>query len=607
MESRLRARTIESGVTGWIIESEEAGVEAIAQLDRIDRRACRAAFEQRFAAERMARDYVQIYEHLLRETRSDRSLRSPAHECDRRRARRVLHRRVHRWGRSPDETPQARRDVRGLRRLRRYHRESRPGLYHDGTRHLSALRLRLSGQRPFLLGSAPDSKSHVLGVDLTNPDISSAGAVVVPRGILHLRKTIVLWQATCFMRITITNHGQEPIPCSVELSFDNDFRDLFEIRGTQRAQRGTMLPVRGTEDGLILGYVGLDGVTRQTIIQVEPTPVLEQTSCHVSLNLMPNQPSDIVVTAGCARSRQTGALHAQFRDAMTDARAAIDVEDERLCSIATSSELFNQWIQRSRADLAMMVTETPARAVPVCGRSLVQHDLRPRRDPHRARGAVGQSGARARACCCSLAATQADEYDPARDAEPGKILHEMRERRDGGARRGAVRRATTAAWTRRRSSCCWRAATTIAPAISRPSSSSGRTSRRRSTWIDGDGDRDGDGFVEYARATERGLVQQGWKDSHDSVFHADGTLAEGADRALRGAGLRLRRAASRGRTRRGARRSQALPSDCSARPNSCTSAFEDRFWCEDLGAYALALDGRQTAVPGASRQTPASV
>jgi len=65
---------IESGVTGWIIESEEAGVEAIAQLDRIDRRACRAAFEQRFAAERMARDYVQIYEHLLRETRSDRSL-----------------------------------------------------------------------------------------------------------------------------------------------------------------------------------------------------------------------------------------------------------------------------------------------------------------------------------------------------------------------------------------------------------------------------------------------------------------------------------------------------------------------------------------------------
>jgi len=65
---------IESGVTGWIIESEEAGVDAIAQLDRIDRRACRAAFEQRFAAERMARDYVQIYEHLLHETRSDRSL-----------------------------------------------------------------------------------------------------------------------------------------------------------------------------------------------------------------------------------------------------------------------------------------------------------------------------------------------------------------------------------------------------------------------------------------------------------------------------------------------------------------------------------------------------
>jgi len=464
------------------------------------------------------------------------------------------------------------------------------GLYHDGTRHLSALRLRLSGQRPFLLGSAPDSKSHVLGVDLTNPDISSAGAVVVPRGILHLRKTIVLWQATCFMRITITNHGQEPIPCSVELSFDNDFRDLFEIRGTQRAQRGTMLPVRGTEDGLILGYVGLDGVTRQTIIQVEPTPVLEHTSCHVSLNLMPNQPSDIVVTAGCARSRQTGALHAQFRDAMTDARAAIDVEDERLCSIATSSELFNQWIQRSRADLAMMVTETqhgpyPYAGVPwfstIFGRDGILTAL----------SVLWGNPSLAKGVLLSLAATQAVEYDPARDAEPGKILHELR-----SGEMAALGEVPFGAY--------YGSVDATPLFILLAGRYYDRTGDRATikqlwphieaalTWIDGDGDRDGDGFIEYARATDRGLAQQGWKDSYDSVFHADGRLAEGpiALSEVQGYVYAARHHAAELALALGDRKRCR---ELQRKAEQLHDAFEDRFWCDDLGAYALALDGRK--------------
>ena len=50
---------------------------------------------------------------------------------------------------------------------------------------------------------------------------------------------------------------------------------------------------------------------------------------------------------------------------------------------------------------------------------------------------------------------------------------------------------------------------------------------RALAWIDGPGDIDGDGFVEYARGVETGLANQGWKDSHDAVFHADGSLAQG--------------------------------------------------------------------------------
>ena len=72
-------------------------------------------------------------------------------------------------------------------------------------------------------------------------------------------------------------------------------------------------------------------------------------------------------------------------------------------------------------------------------------------------------------------------------------------------------------------------------------------------WIDGPGDPDSDGFVEYRRATEQGLANQGWKDSFDAIFHADGSLAEGNDRARRGAGLRLRGQARGGALRAAAR------------------------------------------------------
>ena len=192
-----------------------------------------------------------------------------------------------------------------------------------------------------------------------------------------------------------------------------------------------------------------------------------------------------------------------------------------------------------------------------------------------------------------LAANQATErrrrgrrrarQDPARDAP----------RRDGRAAARCRSAATTAASIRRRSSSCWPAPTSSAPATSRPS---------RELWPQhrggaragstGYGDRDGDGFVEYGRQNADGLVNQGWKDSHDSVFHADGTLADGpialvevqayAYGAWRAAAPIARRAQAPRRRGGGARR---------AAPPSCAAASTQRFWGEELGTYVLALDG----------------
>jgi glycogen debranching enzyme len=115
---------------------------------------------------------------------------------------------------------------------------------------------------------------------------------------------------------------------------------------------------------------------------------------------------------------------------------------------------------------------------------------------------------------------------------------------------------------------------------------------RALNWIDEFGDIDGDGFVEYKQRASKGLVQQGWKDSNDSIFHADGTIAkapialcevQGYVYAAKLAAAYLCRFAG------GSEKSAALEMEA----ENLRAKFEEQFWCEDLSTYAIALDGQK--------------
>src|SRR4029078_4804216 len=192
--------------------------------------------------------------------------------------------------------------------------------------------------------------------------------------------------------------------------------------------------------------------------------------------------------------------------------------------IDTSSERFNLWIRRSVADLRMLVSAKPQRRYPYAGVPWFSTPFG--RDgiitalqtlwinPRIARGVLEY-----------LAATQADRIDEANDAEPGKILHETRSSEMARLREvpfgqyyGSVDSTPlfvilAGAYYERTGDLAF--LRTLWPNVERALS-----------WIDHYGDRDGDGFVEYDRQARVGWIQQGWKDSHDSVFHADGSLAE---------------------------------------------------------------------------------
>ena len=111
-------------------------------------------------------------------------------------------------------------------------------------------------------------------------------------------------------------------------------------------------------------------------------------------------------------------------------------------------------------------------------------------------------------------------------------------------------------------------------------------------WIDGPGDPDGDGFVEYHRADEMGLVNQGWKDSHDAIFHADGSIAVGPTALCEVQGYVY--AAKRLAACCARRLSKQAQSDAlDAQATKLAERFEAAFWCADIGTYALALDGQK--------------
>jgi glycogen debranching enzyme len=111
-------------------------------------------------------------------------------------------------------------------------------------------------------------------------------------------------------------------------------------------------------------------------------------------------------------------------------------------------------------------------------------------------------------------------------------------------------------------------------------------------WIDGPGDPDGDGFVEYYRMTEQGLANQGWMDSQDAVFHADGRLAEGpiALAEVQGYVFAAKQLAAYCARLLG-RDAQAEALDGQAQ--RLAAQFEEQFWCPEISLYALALDGQK--------------
>jgi glycogen debranching enzyme len=465
------------------------------------------------------------------------------------------------------------------------------GLYHEGTRFLSRFTLRLNGKRPLILSSRVKEDNELFIADLTNPDIPiGQTGQVIRRDLVHLFRSRFLWNDTWYERVRLWNYSQAALLASLSFEFDSDFADIFEVRGTPRAHRGERLATVHSGSETRLGYRGLDNETRWAVIDWGEVPhATTATQAQFAYDLEPEQPVTLAIAIRCDRENRRVPKRT-FEAAQTEWNGALETEREEYATIETSSERFNQWVRRSAADLRMLVSTTPYGPYPYAGvpwfstpfgRDGVITGLQTLWiNPDIARGVLE-----------FLAATQADSVNDVQESQPGKVIHEMRDSEMAilgevpfGRYYGSVDATPLfvtlagAYWDR----------TGDRPFLARiwPHV------ERALDWIDNYGDCDGDGFVEYARHSANGLIQQGWKDSSDSIFHADGTLAQAPialcevqgyvfDARLRAAHM----AEALGFADRAVHlRKQAEKLRC---------AFEKQFWCEDIGTYALALDGRK--------------
>ncbi|MGH6876039.1 MAG: amylo-alpha-1,6-glucosidase, partial [Rhizomicrobium sp.] len=383
------------------------------------------------------------------------------------------------------------------------------GLFRNDTRVLSTFRLQLGGGRPSLLAGSVSQDNVFFTAHLTNHPLAPIGGQSTPEGVIHIERSRFLWDLHLYEQVTFTNFSDRKAELPFSILFAADFRDMFEVRGKQRAARGRLLAVRLSEQGVTLGYEGLDGMARQTAIGFSRPGHITASRADFRIALDPGASYELHIEVGSDFAGVPGTE--RFRAAAARARFAMRRARRKGASLRSSGRLFDDWIERSRADLALLTTALPTGPFPYAGipwfstpfgRDAIITSLQILwLDPGLARGVLA-----------FLAQTQARERSDFQDSAPGKIMHEARKGEMTALREvpfgqyyGAV--DTTPLFVMLAGAYAERTGDfdfieQLWPAL-----------EAAMAWIASEQESDTDGFVCY-RSRGAGLINQAWKDSN---------------------------------------------------------------------------------------------
>jgi glycogen debranching enzyme len=478
------------------------------------------------------------------------------------------------------------------------------GLYYHDCRYLDGYELRLDGISADCLASVAGAGSSAT-FELTNRDAQTAGDHLLEKERIGIKweRTLDAGQCALHDSIAFSNFGVESISLPVTIQLRSAFESMFAVRGAQPKQRGRLHPPRWEGSLLHLAYDGADDVNRCVDASFDPPPRnTVGTTASFDLAIEPQATYTLRLSLHIQES-SAGEQHEAARSSpapgehVEHARQAQRNSGDRWVQDATrfwsDNPRLDRAIDRSLRDLHLLGTPLRGRRyfaagvpwyVTLFGRDAIISALE----------ALAFIPGRAEDTVRLLASFQGSRDDAWRDEEPGKIMHELRV--GEMARLGEIPQtpyygsvdATPLFLVLLAMHAQWTGRIDLFNELE-------ANVRSALSWIDGSIDAGGSGYLTYATKSGKGLSNQGWKDSGDSIMNHDGSLAtppialvevQGyVFMAKQGIAQLYRQAGDGGTADRLMKEAEQL-----------RERFERDFWIDEMGTYAVALQkGNQRA------------
>ncbi len=462
------------------------------------------------------------------------------------------------------------------------------GFFHQDTRFLSHLEFRIDGHRAVVLSSSTE-KTFSSQIELTTGNITLRDSFDLPENTVHIRREQLLSADVFFDRFTFENFNQSAVEFTVELLFDADFVDVFQVRGVARSIQGQYYQPITTESSISFFYRGRDNVLRKTQVEMSPKPTeIEPRTGRWRLRLEPLRriQLEVHITPSSDRVPPREATY-DMEENLRKRRTAFNEWERRSTHFKTNNEVFDAAINTAIGDFhALQVPNGNehiiAAGIPwfatVFGRDSIIAAYQ----------SLALNPQLAVETLRVLARYQGTQDNAWQDEEPGKILHEYREgemtlsgEMPFGPYYGSVD-ATPLFLILLSEAYNWTADEQLVRDLM-------PAANRALEWMDRYGDKDGDGFVEYQRRSPKGLINQGWKDSWDANMHRDGKVADTPIALCEVQGYVYEakyRMSSLLRTFGDTQTADRLRREAT----ELARRFDKVFWMPDQGFYAMALD-----------------
>jgi glycogen debranching enzyme len=398
------------------------------------------------------------------------------------------------------------------------------GFFHDDTRFLSRLELKVGGNRTVVLSSS-EEKTFASKIELTTGTLAQINSFDLPENTVHIRRQQLLASGMLYDSIVFSNFNLSDADLVIEIAFEADFVDVFQVRGSARHRSGRYYKPIFRGDCLVFFYRGLDNITRETVVRFQTPPdEVDNNVARWNWKIPASRFRELLNTVTCRVAGETARFTSKpVVQGFRERREAFRRWEEESTTFESSNDIFDEALRTCIADFhALQIPEgnehVLAAGIPwfatMFGRdSLISGYQSLLLNPRLASETLRV-----------LARYQGKQFNDWVDEEPGKIPHEYRTgemTRAGempfGPYYGSVDAtplflillSETYNWTGD-----YKLVEDLLPAA-----------RAALKWIESYGDLDGDGFVEYKRRSPKGLTNQGWKDSWDANMHRDGSVA----------------------------------------------------------------------------------